>query len=265
MKKVIEINKLSYFYTDGTQALKDVRLDIYQGETVAIIGPNGAGKSTLLLHLNGVLRGGSNSIVISGMRMEEGNLREIRSKVAVVFQDPDDQLFSPTVFDDVAFGPLNMGLSKDVVMERVKRALRQVDMEGYEDRCPHHLSLGEKRRISLATVLSMKPEILVLDEPTANLDPRARRGLITLLSDLQITKIIATHDMELAAETCSKTVLLSEGRVVANGNTRDILTNEEFLKAHGLEPPPPVRIFKLMGFKDIPLIIDEIRKGSDAL
>jgi cobalt/nickel transport system ATP-binding protein len=265
LKKVIEIKKLSYFYTDGTRALKDVCLDIYQGETVAIIGPNGAGKSTLLLHLNGVLRGKSNSIVISGMRMEESNLREIRSKVAVVFQDPDDQLFSPTVFDDVAFGPLNMGLSKDVVMERVKKALRQVDMEGYEDRCPHHLSLGEKRRISLATVLSMEPEILVLDEPTANLDPRARRGLITLLSALQITKIIATHDMELAAETCSKTVLLSEGRVVANGNTRDILTNEEFLKAHGLEPPPPVRIFKLLGYKDIPLIIDEIRKGSAAL
>ncbi|MDY6862305.1 MAG: ATP-binding cassette domain-containing protein, partial [Thermodesulfobacteriota bacterium] len=173
---------------------------------------------------------------------------------------PDDQLFSPTVFDDVAFGPLNMGYSDDMVKMRVKKALKEIKMEGYEGRCPHHLSFGEKKRICIATVLSMVPEVLILDEPTSNLDPMARRDMIRLFHNLHLTKIIATHDMEMATEVCNRVILLFQGKVVADGDTREILTDEKLLEKHGLEPPPLVRIFKYMGHEDFPLTMDEVEK-----
>jgi len=237
MAEIIKIRNLEYVYPDGTRALKGVNLDISKGESVGLIGPNGAGKSTLLLHLNGILKGTKGSVEVLGMRMEDKNLAKIRRKVAIVFQEPDDQLFMPTVFDDVAFGPVNSGYSKEKVKEKVKKALRQVRMEGYEDRCSHHLSLGEKKKISIATVLSMDPEILILDEPTISLDPGARRELIKLLKDLNITKIIAGHDLELIVEICSRVVLLDEGEIVTNGDPREVLSNKSLMELHGLEVP----------------------------
>ena len=257
MKKVIEIKNLEYTYPDGTKALNGVDLEVSKGESVALIGPNGAGKSTLLLHLNGILNG-NGSVKILVRNLIGKNIREIRNKVGVVFQDPDNQLFSPTVFDDVAFGPINMGCSQKMVKEKVKDALRQVKMEEYKDRCPHHLSFGEKKRISLATVLSMNPEILALDEPTSNLDPVSRRNMIRLFHELKLTKVIATHDMEMVSEVCKRAILLSQGRIVADGKVSEILTNEELLKNHGLEPPPLVRFLKQMGYKDIPLTLKEM-------
>jgi cobalt/nickel transport system ATP-binding protein len=256
-KKVIELNNLEYTYPDGTQALRGISLDIFEQESVALIGPNGAGKSTLLLHLNGILKGDKGWVRILGKEIHKKNLNNIRNKVGIVFQDPDDQLFSTSVFDDVAFGPINMGLEESIVRERVKKALADVDMEGYAQRCPHHLSIGEKKRISIATVLSMGPEILVLDEPTSNLDPRSRRSMINLFNGWFHTKIIATHDMEMVAETCTRTILLSKGIIVADGTTREILTNIELLEAHGLEPPSMVKFFKAIGSKEIPLTLGE--------
>lgn len=240
MRKVIEIKDLHYTYPDGTPALKGVNLDILEGESVALVGHNGAGKSTLLLHLNGILRG-NGSLRILGMEPDGRNTKEIRNRVGVIFQDPDDQLFSATVFDDVAFGPMNMGCTHDDVKERVRRALEQVDLRGYEERCPHRLSLGEKKRVSIATVLSMDPEILILDEPTSNMDPKSRRRLMKFLQGLHHTKIIATHDMDMVWEICERTILLSEGQVIANGRTKELLTNIGLLDMHGLEPPPAVR------------------------
>jgi cobalt/nickel transport system ATP-binding protein len=237
MKKIIRIKNLEYAYPDGTKALKGIDLDIFSQESVGLIGPNGAGKSTLLLHLNGILKGRQGSVEVLGMKVEEKNLIKIRQKVAIVFQQPDDQLFMPTVFDDVAFGPINAGYSKEKVREKVREALKEVRMEDYEKRCSHHLSFGEKKRISLATVLSMQPEILILDEPTSNLDPRARRNLIKLLKDLNLSKIIAGHDLELILEICPRVILLDEGKIVANGGTKKILSNKSLMESHGLEVP----------------------------
>lgn len=241
MTEIIKIRNLEYVYPDGTKALKNINLDVHRGESIGLIGPNGAGKSTLLLHLNGILRGTKGSVEVLGMEVEEKNLLKIRQKVAIVFQEPDDQLFMPTVFDDVAFGPMNSGYFKEKVKEKVKKALKQVRMEGYEDRCSHHLSLGEKKKISIATVLSMDPEILILDEPTISLDPRARRELIDLLKNLNISKIIAGHDLELIIEICSRVVLLDEGKIVTNGNPREVLGNKSLMESHGLEVPLSLR------------------------
>ncbi len=235
MDKVIDIKNLSYIYPDGNQGLKSVDLAIYPGENVAMIGPNGAGKSTLLLHLNGVLRGNS-TVEICGLRVEEKNLKEIRKRVGLVFQDPEDQLFSLSVFDDVAFGPINMGYSESEVEQRVAQALEWVRMSGYEQRSPHHLSVGEKKRVAIATVLSLNPEILVIDEPTSNLDPRSKWSLIELLKQLPMTKIIATHDLELVRALCQRTVMMDEGKIVADGHTEAILNDVPLLKAHGLAP-----------------------------
>ncbi len=241
MKKIIEIENLEYSYPDNTNALRGIDLDIFRGESIGLIGPNGAGKSTLLLHLNGILRKGPGSIEILGMKVEEKNLIRIRQKVAIVFQEPDDQLFMPTVFDDVAFGPINTGYSEEEVRKRVEEALKGVGMTGYEKRCSHHLSLGEKKRISLATVLSMQPEILILDEPTSNLDPRARRHLIELLENLCLTKIVAGHDLELILEICQRVILLDKGRIVINGETRKVLSDKSLMEYHGLEVPLSLR------------------------
>jgi len=233
MDKVIEIKNLSFSYPDGHQGLKNVDLIIHPGENVAVIGPNGAGKSTLLLHLNGILRGNS-TVEICGLAMEEKNLKEIRKRVGLVFQDPEDQLFSLSVFDDVAFGPVSMGYPEPEVRQRVTRALEWVGMGGYEQRSPHHLSFGEKKRIAIATVMSLDPEVLVIDEPTSNLDPRSKWALIELLEQLQMTKIIATHDLELVRVLCQRTVVMDEGKVVADGDTETILGDTLLLKGHGL-------------------------------
>ena len=234
---IIHIHDLRYTYEDGTEALKGVDLHVEQGETVGIVGPNGAGKSTLLLHLNGFLRG-TCSVKICGDDVTKANLPRIRSRVGMVFQESDNQLFMLTVFDDVAFGPLNMGRPEAEVRDRVAQALESVNLRGYERRAPHHLSGGEKRAAAIATVLSMDPQILVMDEPSSNLDPRTRRRLIHLLNDLAITKLIASHDLSLILETCRRTIILDDGRTVADGPTPDILSRHELLETHGLEAPP---------------------------
>ncbi len=233
MDKVIEIKDLSFTYPDGHRGLKDVNFAVCPGENVAVIGPNGAGKSTLLLHLNGILRGNS-TVKICGLTVVEKNLKEIRKKVGLIFQDPEDQLFSLNVFDDVAFGPINMGYSESEVKRRVAQALEWVGMVGYEQRSPHHLSVGEKKRIAIATVLALSPEILVIDEPTSNLDPRSKWSLVELLNQLPITKIIATHDLELVRALCHRTVVMDEGKIAADGKTESILNDILLLKAHGL-------------------------------
>jgi cobalt/nickel transport system ATP-binding protein len=233
MDRVIDIKNLSFTYPDGHRGLKNVNLVVCPGENVAVIGPNGAGKSTLLLHLNGILRGNS-TVKICGLTVVEKNLKEIRKKVGLIFQDPEDQLFSLNVFDDVAFGPINMGYSESEVKRRVAQALEWVGMVGYEQRSPHHLSVGEKKRIAIATVLALSPEILVIDEPTSNLDPRSKWSLVELLNQLPITKIIATHDLELVRALCHRTVVMDEGKIAADGKTESILNDILLLKAHGL-------------------------------
>jgi len=233
MDKAVEIENLSFFYPDGQPGLKEISLVVYPGESLAVIGPNGAGKSTLLLHLNGILRG--NSVIrIFGLAVEEKNLKEIRRKVGLVFQDPEDQLFSLNVFDDVAFGPINMGYAEAEVKQRVAQALEWVGMLGYEQRSPHHLSVGEKKRIAIATVLSLSPELLVLDEPTSNLDPSSKWSLIELLKRLPMAKIVAAHDLELVKALCQRTVVLDRGEIVADGNTETVLNDISLLRAHGL-------------------------------
>ena len=234
-RSAIEFHALSFAYPDGRKALDNVSLMIREGEKVALIGPNGAGKSTLMLHLNGILRG-QGVTKIMGTEVDDGNLGIIRSQVGLVFQHPDDQLFSPTVFEDVAFGPLHMDLDEEEVRQRVDWALTQVGMTGFENRICHHLSLGEKKRIAIATVLAMRPAILALDEPSGELDPRARRELIHLLRELPQTMLVASHDMRLVKELLPRTVILDEGRLVADGQTTELLQDVELLYQHGLEP-----------------------------
>ena len=238
MHHSIEVENLVYAYPDGHLALDGVSLHITPCEKVALVGPNGAGKSTLILHLNGILTGQQGSVHVSGMEVNQANLGKVRGRVGLVFQAPDDQLFSPTVYEDVAFGPLYQGLPEKEVRQRVEQALAAVHMTDYARRVSHHLSMGEKKRIAIATVLSMNPEILVLDEPSAGLDPRARRGLINLLRGLpQKTLLTSTHDMRLVAELFSRTVVMDGGRIVADGPTEAILNDARLLEAHGLESP----------------------------
>ncbi len=236
MHHSIEIERLSYSYPDGHRALQEVSLNIQPGEKVALVGPNGAGKSTLILHLNGILRGQGN-LRVCGLEVKEPSLGKIRAMVGMVFQSPEDQLFSPTVYDDVAFGPLYQGLPPEEVQQHVEQALSAVHMTGYAGRVSHHLSLGEKKRIAIATVLSMQPEVLVLDEPTAGLDPRARRSLIYLLRELPLTMLASTHDMLLVRELFPRMVIMDEGRIVADGETNALMNDTELLEAHGLEKP----------------------------
>jgi len=236
VEEIIELRDLSFRYPDGQLALDGIALTVRQGEAVALIGPNGAGKSTLLLHLNGILRS-DGAVRVLSRTVDDKSLKWVRSKVGVVFQNPDDQLFSPTVFEDVAFGPLNMGLSEAEVRESVARALRWVGMTGYEQRSCHHLSYGERKRIAIATVLSMSPEVLALDEPTSNLDPRSKWGLIALLRSLPMTKLIASHDMDLIRGVCQRAVILDQGKLVADGVTGRILEDVRLLREHGLAPP----------------------------
>jgi len=240
----IDIRGLNYRYPDGTHALKDVTLSVEDGERVGLIGPNGAGKSTLLLHLNGLLpeRPAAEPVVhILGLPISKPHLTAIRARVGVLFQDPDDQLFCPTVGEDVAFGPRQLGLADAGLATRVSAALQQVGLAGFEKRPPHHLSRGEKRRACLAGLLACNCRVLVLDEPTSDLDPRGRRELKALLRDLPVTQLIATHDLELVAELCRRTVVLDGGTVVAQGPTMELLSNEDLMLAHGLERPHILR------------------------
>jgi len=236
MHHSIEVSDLSYAYPDGHQALRGVTLDIQPCEKVALVGPNGAGKSTLILHLNGILAG-QGSVRVCGVEARKENFSRLRAMVGLVFQSPEDQLFSPTVYDDVAFGPLYQGLPPDEVRLRVDEALAAVRMSDYTGRVSHHLSIGEKKRIAIATVLSMKPEVLVLDEPTAGLDPRSRRSLINLLDELPLTMLVSTHDMLMVRELFPRMVIMDEGRVVADGPTRELMNDVALLEAHGLERP----------------------------
>ena len=236
MHHSIEIKNLNFSYPDGTPALHNISLKIAPGEKAALVGPNGAGKSTLILHLNGILNG-QGYVRVCGLEVVKENLGRIRSCVGLVFQSPEDQLFSPTVFDDVAFGPLYQGLPTEQVLQGVDEALEAVHMLGYKKRVSHHLSMGEKKRIAIATVLSMHPEVLVLDEPTGGLDPRSRRSLIHLLRELPLTMLVSTHDMSLVNEIFPRMIILDEGKIVADGPTHELMDDSALLEAHGLEKP----------------------------
>jgi cobalt/nickel transport system ATP-binding protein len=233
----LEVNELAYAYPDGHQALFGVDLCIQPGERVALLGPNGAGKTTLVLHLNGILTPGHGSVRVAGLPVTKANLAEIRRRVGIVFQDPDDQLFMPTVAEDVAFGPANFGVPRHELAERVAEALGAVDMADHADRSPLHLSGGQRRRVALATVLACDPEILVLDEPSSNLDPQARRELAEVLLRLDRTMLMVTHDLPYALQICPRAVILDDGVVVADGPTRELLGDAELLRRHRLELP----------------------------
>jgi energy-coupling factor transporter ATP-binding protein EcfA2 len=254
------VRGLSYAYPDGRQALRGVDLAIVPGESVALVGPNGAGKSTLLWHLNGLLPGRGRSqalhahgagrkvekappsVWIDGLEVNDRNGPEVRRRVGLLFQDPDDQLFSTSVLEDVAFGPLNLGRRKEEARRIARECLARVGMADAAERMPHHLSFGERKRVCLAGVLACEPSVLAMDEPTANLDPRGRRRFIHLIRSLPATKLIATHDLEMALELCGRTILLDGGRVVAQGPSGDVLGDSELLEAHGLETPLSLRI-----------------------
>jgi cobalt/nickel transport system ATP-binding protein len=233
----LDVRGLAFAYPDGHQALFGVDLTIAPGERVALLGPNGAGKTTLVLHLNGILTGGTGAVHVGGLPVEKQNLREIRRRVGIVFQDPDDQLFMPTVRADVAFGPSNLGLRGAELDARVETALAQVGLLDLADRPPHHLSFGQRRRAAVATVLAMEPEILVLDEPTSNLDPAARRELGALIAELDVTILMVTHDLPYAWEHCPRAVILSDGVIAADGPTGELLADTALLARHRLELP----------------------------
>ena len=240
----IELRNLRFHYPDGAEALRGINLTVAEGECVGLIGPNGAGKSTLLLHLNGILPESpvdSSSVSVFGQPITAATLPVVRRDVGLLFQDPDDQLFCPTVFEDVAFGPQQFGLAGEQVVTVVRKALEQVGLTGFENRSPHHLSWGEKRRVCLAGVLVCQPRVLVLDEPTSDLDPRGKRELKTLLQQIRATKIIATHDLELVVELCPRAIVLDRGQIVADGPTTELLNDEPLMLVHGLERPHILR------------------------
>ncbi|MFF2651825.1 energy-coupling factor ABC transporter ATP-binding protein [Streptomyces sp. NPDC058045] len=233
----LKVQGLAFAYPDGHQALFGVDLTIGRGERVALLGPNGAGKTTLVLHLNGILTAGAGSVTVAGLPVDAAHMAEIRRRVGIVFQDPDDQLFMPTVREDVAFGPAAAGLKGEALETRVRHALEQVGMAEYATRPPHHLSFGQRRRVAVATVLAMEPEILVLDEPSSNLDPASRRELADILRDLDVTVLMVTHDLPYALELCPRAVILSDGVIAADAATGDLLADPELMRAHRLELP----------------------------
>ena len=238
---IVEVRDLRFAYPDGTEALRGVSFRIEHGASVALVGANGAGKSTLLQHLNGYLPTQSGEVRIGDVPLTRETLKEARRAVGMVFQNPDDQLFMPTVAEDVAFGPLNAGLPREEVERRVGSALERVGMGRLRDRPPYRLSGGEKRAVAIATVLALEPDILVMDEPSSNLDPRGRRGLIAWLNTFRHTKIIATHDLELVVDVCRRAIVLDGGAVVADGPTAELLNDEALMLAHGLERPHSLR------------------------
>ncbi|WP_234340901.1 energy-coupling factor ABC transporter ATP-binding protein [Streptomyces sp. NRRL F-5630] len=233
----LDVSGLAYAYPDGHQALFGVDLRIGKGERVALLGPNGAGKTTLVLHLNGILEAGAGSVTVAGLPVGKKHMAEIRRRVGLVFQDPDDQLFLPTVREDVAFGPAAAGLRGAELEARVREALDEVGMGEYLDRPPHHLSFGQRRRVAVATVLAMRPEILVLDEPSSNLDPASRRELADILQRLDVTVLMVTHDLPYALELCPRAAILSDGVIVADGPTGELLSDADLMRAHRLELP----------------------------
>ena len=237
MNNYLKINNLSYSYPDGHKALSSVSFSIDQGESIAILGPNGAGKTTLILHLNGILGKLSGEIEVSGLKYIPDNIDKIRKTVGVVFQDPDDQLFMPTVIEDVMFGPKNFGFTQKEAEENSLEALKMVGMEKFEDRAPHHLSFGQKRKVAIATVLASKPKLLVLDEPASNLDPTSRKDLIDILKKLNISLILVTHDLPMALEICERSLVLNEGEIKKDDLTINILKDEKFMKKNRLELP----------------------------
>ncbi|GAA1322591.1 ABC transporter ATP-binding protein [Pseudonocardia xinjiangensis] len=233
----LQVDDLAFAYPDGRQALFGVDLTINRGERVALLGPNGAGKTTLVLHLNGILTAGHGTVTVGGLAVAKQNLREIRRRVGIVFQDPDDQLFMPSVAEDVAFGPANFGVTGEDLRARVDTALATVGMQEHRDRSPLHLSGGQRRRVALATVLACEPEILVLDEPSSNLDPVARRELAEVLLGLDATMLMVTHDLPYALQLCPRGVVLDDGVIVADGPMRELLADAELLRRHRLELP----------------------------
>ena len=234
---VLDLRAVAFAYPDGHQALYGVDLQVQRGERVAVLGPNGAGKTTLVLHLNGILQPGAGTVSVSGLPVAKDNLAEIRRRVGIVFQDPDDQLFMGSVRDDVAFGPRNLGVRGAELDRQVMTALDMVGMADFADRPPHHLSFGQRRRVAVATVLVMEPEIIVLDEPSSNLDPASRRELADILTGLDVTLMMVTHDLPYALQLCPRAIVLSDGIVAAEGSTFDILTDDALMKSHRLELP----------------------------
>ncbi len=235
---VIAVDDLHFTYPEGQPALDGISFEVAGGESIGLVGSNGAGKTTLFLCLSGVLVPRARSLHVGGLDVcQADQRRRLASRVGIVFQNSDDQLFNSTVFDDVAFGPLNLGLAPDEVRRRVTEALAEVGMTGQEERVPFHLSGGEKRRVALAGVLAMRPAVLLLDEPSMSLDPRGRRELIRLINQLGGTRIIASHDLEMILQTCGRTLLLDRGRIVAAGNSRTLLADAKLMDDHGLEVP----------------------------
>jgi cobalt/nickel transport system ATP-binding protein len=234
---IVEFKDVFFQYPDGTEALRGVTFRITHGESVGIVGANGAGKSTILLHMNGFLLPSSGAVTIGDLRLQNTTRQEVRKKVGVVFQNPDDQLFMPTVFEDVAFGPLNLGLSAECVEERVIAALKDVNCLDLRDKPPHHLSGGQKNAVAIATVMAMDPDILVMDEPAANLDPKSRRSLITMLQGFTHSKIVASHDLDLILDVCKRCIVVREGAVEADGPAVEILSDKALMELNNLELP----------------------------
>ena len=237
MSKYLEIANLTYEYPDGYKALNEISFNLEEGDSLGILGPNGAGKTTLILHLNGILGEMDGSIKLNNLEFVEDNLAEIRKTVGVVFQDPDDQLFMPTVLEDVMFGPKNFGFSEEASRENAEEALKMVGMNDYQEKAPHHLSFGQKRKVAIASVLASKPQLLVLDEPSSNLDPSSRRELIDILLSLEISIVLVTHDLPMALEICPKSIVVNSGLITENGKTKDLLTNNKVMKENRLELP----------------------------
>jgi cobalt/nickel transport system ATP-binding protein len=258
---ILELSGVSYSYPDGTNALQDLNWKVKRGQKIAVLGPNGAGKSTLLKILAGLIFPTRGSVSVDGIGLNKKTADDLRRKMGFLFQDPDDQIFMPRVWDDVAFGPINMDLPEDEVTSLVTDALRKVDMEGYEDRVPHHMSYGEKKRVAIAGVLAMKPEILLLDEPTSNLDPRGRTEFMSILRDLDNTMIIATHDVNVASLIAEEALVLKEKKL-AEGTLREIFTQADLLEGANLEVPDITKLFLSMekdglSFSRLPLSVDE--------